>query len=313
MNDYSLLEKLCAIHAPSGSEYTMAEFIYNYIELHKHTWKTIPKIYKDDEFQDAIVLVFGSPRTALYAHVDTVGYTVGYNSEIIPIGSPQPTSNTILVGKDALGDIACKIVFPVEHDERLHDEKLRYSYSRDIARGTTLTFKPSFVEDETYIYSPFIDNRAGVWVALKVAEQITDGAIVFSTYEEHKGGSVQFIQRFLYETYKVRQALISDITWVTNGVHFGKGCAVSLRDSYIPRKLYLQKVLAILQQARLPHQLEVEQTGGSDGSYLQQSPYPIDWCFVGAPQESSHSPLEKINKEDLESMRAAHTALMKNL
>ena len=31
------------------------------------------------------------------------------------------------------------------------------------------------------------------------------------------------------------QALISDITWVTEGVTHGKGCAISLRDSGVPR------------------------------------------------------------------------------
>ena len=38
------------------------------------------------------------------------------------------------------------------------------------------------------------------------------------------------------------QALISDITWVTHGVEHGKGCAILLRDSGIPRKSFINKV-----------------------------------------------------------------------
>ena len=60
-----------------------------------------------------------------------------------------------------------------------------------------------------------MDNRLGVWNSLKVAENLTNGIIVFSCWEETGGGSVGYLAKYIYEKYNVRQALISDITWVT--------------------------------------------------------------------------------------------------
>jgi putative aminopeptidase FrvX len=60
-------------------------------------------------------------------------------------------------------------------------------------------------------------------------------------------------------------------------------------------------------------QLEVENAGGSDGNELQKQPYPIDWCFIGAPEDMVHSPDEKVHKSDIDSMIKAYQVLMKEL
>lgn len=318
MSTFSLLQELCSIHAPSGNEGAMSAFILEYVQKQSFTWKRKPRVYAGIGFQDAIVLVFGSPRTAVFAHIDSVGFTVGYNKELIPIGSPKADEGTQLVGHDSLGDICCSLQYTVHEcindDGTKSEERVcEYMFSRDIERGTTLTYKPKFVEDEQYISATYIDNRAGVWSALQLAETLEDGIIVFSTYEEHRGGSVAFLQRFLYKKYHIYQALISDITWVTKGISFGNGCVISLRDSYIPRKAYTQRIVDIVRRSQLPFQCEVESSGGSDGGYLQQSPYAVDWCFVGAPQTGAHTPNEKIYKEDLLSMVQIYKILLKEL
>jgi di/tripeptidase len=46
---------------------------------------------------------------------------------------------------------------------------------------------------------------------------------------------------------------------------------------------------------------------------LQKQPYPIDWCFVGAPEENVHSPDEKVNKEDIQSMLEMYKYLVDKL
>ena len=91
-----------------------------------------------------------------------------------------------------------------------------------------------------------MDNRLGVWNALEVAKTLKNGIIVFSSWEEHGGGSVGYLGKFIYEYYNVKQALISDITWITEGVKHGNGCAISLRDSGIPRKSYVEKIISIV-------------------------------------------------------------------
>jgi putative aminopeptidase FrvX len=117
----------------------------------------------------------------------------------------------------------------------------------------------------------------------------------------------------MYEMYHVKQALISDITWVTDGVLAGSGCVISLRDRDIPRRSYVNRIMQLLNQNQLAFQLEVESSGGSDGNIIHRTPYPIDWCFIGAPELNVHSPTERVHKSDIQSMIEIYHVLMKEL
>ena len=300
-----LLKKLCSIHAPSGEENNISEFIIKYVNSNMQNWKVKPKIYSGDGFQDCIILSFGKPKTAIYAHMDSIGFTVKYNNEIIKIGGPVIKNGIELVGSDSKGKIEGKII--------KKDEKIFIDFKRVIDRGTSLTFKMNFKEDNDYIQSCYLDNRLGVWNALKVAENLEDGIIVFSCWEEHAGGSVGFLTNFIHTKYNINKALISDITWVTEGVKVGEGVAISLRDSGIPRRKYINKIVKLAKESNINFQLEVESSGGSDGNEIQKSPYPIDWCFIGAPEQNVHSPKEKVHKNDIQAMVDIYKYLMENL
>ena len=300
-----LLKKLCSIHSPSGEENRISEFIIDYVKSNMHDWKVKPKIFSGDGFQDCIILSFGTPRTAIYAHMDSIGFTVKYNNEIIKIGGPVVEEGIELVGTDSKGNIEGKII--------KKDDKTYLDFKREIDRGTSLTFKMNFKETDNYIQSCYLDNRLGVWNALKVAENLEDGIIVFSCWEEHGGGSVGFLTNFIHSKYNINKALISDITWVTEGVKAGKGVVISLRDSGIPRRSFVNKIISLAKSHNIHYQLEVESSGGSDGNEIQKSPFPVDWCFIGAPEQNVHSPKEKVHKKDMKSMLQIYSMLMKEL
>jgi len=259
-----------------------------------------------EEFQDCLILKFGKPRTAIFAHMDSVGFTVRYFNQLISIGSPDADAGTILVGADAYGAIECEL----EYDRENH---AFYKFGRSIERGTTLTYKVNFQETEDFIQTPYLDNRLGIYNALKVAETLKDGVIVFSCWEEHGGGSVPYLAKYIYKKWNVRQALISDITWVSDGVDHGKGVAISLRDRNIPRRTFVDKIISIAQKSKIDYQLEVEGSGSSDGGELQRGSLPFDWCFVGAPEHGAHTPSEKVHKKDIESMIRLYKVLMEEL
>jgi putative aminopeptidase FrvX len=301
-----LLKKMCQIHAPSGNEAAMTSFLLDYINKHKKNWKTKPVIFSGEDFQDCIVLVFGKPRTAIFAHLDSIGFTVRYGKQLVKIGGPRTVTGMKLIGKDSKGAIDCTL----QVDK---DNSLSYKFKRDIDRGTELVFKPEWRETKEYVQCCYMDNRLGVWNALKVAETLRDGIIVFSCWEEHNGGSVSYLQKFIHKKYGVIQALISDITWITEGVTHGKGVAISMRDSLIPRRSYLERIIAIAKKSKIPFQLEVEGAGGSDAKELQMSENPWDWCFVGAPEDHVHTPDEKVHKKDIQSMVDMYNVLMEEL
>lgn len=302
----NLLKQLCAIHGPSGEEYRVKDFLLKYIQKQKTNWASKPQIIHGDDFQDCIVLRFGKPRTAIFAHMDTIGFTVRYHNQLLPVGSPDAEMGTKLVGEDSLGPIECEL----EYDKENH---AFYKFARQIERGTSLTYKSNFRESKTFVQSPYLDDRLGVFTALKVAEKLRDGVIVFSCWEEHGGGSVPYLARYINENWNVRQALVADITWVSDGIDPGKGVVISLRDRNIPRKPFVNRVIEIARKRKVKHQLEVEGLGSSDGRELQLSPYPFDWCFVGAPQQSPHTPDEKVHKDDIRSMLDLYGWLMKDL
>lgn len=301
-----LLQHLCAIHAPSGEEAVMKNFLLAYIEKNKKTWTVQPEVYHGDDFQDCLILKFGNPRTAIFAHMDSVGFMVRYGSQLLPIGSPDAEPGTILVGEDSLGPIECIL----EYDQ---DNHALCNFARPIDRGTTLTYKPDFHQNKQAIKSPYLDNRLGVYAALQIAQTLRHGVIVFSCWEEHGGGSVPYLAKFIFEKWAVRQALIADITWVTDGVHPGKGVVISMRDRNVPRRSYIDRIIAIAKKRKINFQLEVEGMGSSDGRELQTSAYPFDWCFVGAPQEHPHTPHESVDKRDITSMIDLYGWLMKDL
>lgn len=306
-----LLKEMCSIHAPSGNEVGMTKFLLNYIKKNQKDWKVKPEVFSGEGFQDCIVLVFGKPRTAIFAHIDSIGFTVRYGKELVKIGGPRTVNGFDLVGEDNNGKVEVKL--KLKKDKKTKETKLEYGYKRDLDRGTELTFKPNWRETDEYVQCCYMDNRLGVWNALKVAETLKDGVICFSCWEEQGGGSVSYLQKFIHEKYNVKQAVICDITWVTKGVPHGKGVAISRRDSLIPRKSYVDRIIAIAEKSKIKFQLEVESSGGSDAKELQMSENPWDWCFVGAPEDNVHTPDEKVFKNDIDEMVKLYKVLMEKL
>ncbi len=301
-----LLQTLCSLFGPSGNERAVRDFLINYVKKNSSKWSTKPELHYGIDLQDCLILKFGNPTTAIFSHMDSHGFTVRYENQLVPIGGPDTKSGTPLVGEDNLGTIECELII----DENNHS---RYKFGRPIQTGTNLVYKAYWRESETTVQCCYMDNRLGLYSMLKLAETLDNGIIVFSCWEEHGGGSVPFLIKYIYEKWNIRQALVADITWVTEGVRPGDGVVISMRDRNIPRQVFVRKIIDIAEKSGISYQIEVESEGSSDGRELQHSPYPIDWCFIGAPEEYVHSPNEKVHKSDIADMTALYSVLMKTL
>jgi putative aminopeptidase FrvX len=301
-----LLRDLIQVQSPSGEESAMKSFILDYVKSASKKWKVNPRVVEGDDFQDCIILVFGKPHVAAFAHMDTTGFTVRYQDQLVPVGGPEIEGGEKLVGEDDLGTIECDLFID-------DDDHARYTFGRAIQTGTSLVFKSDFHESNTSIQAPYLDNRIGIYNLLKIAETLEHGVLVFSCWEEHGGGSVPYLVKYLFEHFRIRKMLVSDVTWVTEGVKYGEGVVVSYRDRSIPRKSFIRQIIQIAAYHKINYQTEVEGHGSSDGREIQASPYPIDWCFIGAPVENIHTNKEVISKADLEAMIILYEILMRTL
>ena len=101
-SEYELLKTLCSVHAPSSDESRMTKFLVEYIEKNRFSWRHKPHLIYGEDFQDCVMMVWGTPpRTAMIAHIDSVGYMVGYDKQLVPVGSPRCDDGTDLVGYQA--------------------------------------------------------------------------------------------------------------------------------------------------------------------------------------------------------------------
>ena len=304
--DIQVLKILLSVHSPSGEEYRMKQCLIELIQGEIPSWSNQPSELKTAGMGDAFYLVFGDPRTIVFAHMDTTGFMSRYQNQLIPIGGPEVENDYKLTGQDHAGYIECLLKI----DKEGH---LFHDFPRAIARGATLIFRPDLRITKEYVMSPYLDNRLGILNALKVCETLKDGIVAFSCYEEIGGGSVSVLLEDIMAKYAIRQALISDITWITEGVRHGDGVVISIRDQNIPRRPFINKIIDLTLKSGIPFQLEVEAGGASDGREVHHSRFQIDWCFIGAPENNVHSPNETVHLEDFKAMTDLYRFLMKNL
>ena len=99
----NLLKELCEIRSTSGDEEKIKNYLINYINTNKKKWKTQPILHYGNNFQDNIIMVFGTPKAAIFSHIDSIGFTVRYNNEIIKIGGPICDEGIELCGEDSNG------------------------------------------------------------------------------------------------------------------------------------------------------------------------------------------------------------------
>jgi putative aminopeptidase FrvX len=302
--NYSLLEKLCSIPGASGNEKELKEFILHYVNTGLNGFRSKPHIL-NDYMQDCFGLAFGTPDLAIFAHIDTTGFMVRYENQLVPVGSPDFSKDDKLVGIDSLGEIECGL-------KSDHHHRLFHDFGRAIDRGTYLTYKPDFQLGKNKISSPYLDNRLGVWLALQLAAEIDNVLIFFTTWEEHGGGSVAFLTKLMFEKYKVRKALIADVTWVTDGIHPGQGVVISIKDRHIPRRSFVNRIIEVAHENNINYQLEVENDGSSDGGEIQKLPFPVDWCFIGPPVMNVHSSHETVSKKDIQDTISLYSTLIHN-
>jgi putative aminopeptidase FrvX len=300
-DNYSLdlLWELLKQDSPAGDEGPLADWMEGWLAREAPAAAV-------ERLGDSLIVTRGrTPAVAVFAHLDTTGWTLGYDKRLIRIGGPdgrpgdlirpvrQPdTGNTLARRKDGSWKVNSKT-------SARPGSRWVYAAVPEVS-GSTIT-------------APYLDNRVGVWAALQALIRCPEIAVAFTVQEEMGSQGAQIAARRLYETHGITQALVADLTWDTKHIKRRRGVAVSLRDSSLPRQRYLDRVLALAEESSLPFQREVESSGGSDGAGISRSGVPMDWVFIGAPEKSPHTAHEQAHAADLQGMAAMLVHLVNSL
>lgn len=285
-----LLWDLLAQDSPSGDEGPLADWLAGWLA------QELPEA-RVERLGDSLLVLRGQrPAVALFAHLDTTGWTLGYGKRLIKIGGPAGEAGDP-IRPAGMPDAGNRL-------SRCKDGSWKVRGKTNALPGSRWVYAAAPQEKDGEITAPYLDNRAGVWAALHILRQCPNVVVAFTSYEETRGVGALLCARRLFEAHGITQALIADLTWHTKDIKCGKGVAVSLRDSCLPRQRYLERILALVETCGLPFQREIESSGGSDGASLDRSGVPMDWVFVGAPERDAHTVRERVNVGDLQGMAA---------
>ena len=289
MLDIELLLKLLSIEATPGDEDRMAAWLVDFIPGYAPEATLLQRI------GNTVLAQCGQPRTAVFAHLDTVGFTQGYDNRLIPAGSPQATPGVRLRSTQPQGVLRGQVAAGTSRRGPLFVDGTGFAGARWVYDTT-----PQL--GETYLRAAYLDNRMGVLTALQLLREKKNVLVAFTAAEEVSGRGALEAAHWICAHTPIRQALIADVTWATAHVVQGKGPAVSMRDAYLPRKVFFDRVAGLAQKSGLPFQIEIEEEGSSDGGALERSGLEMDWLFVGAPETGYHSAVETLRREDAENM-----------
>jgi len=301
----ALLLELLTLPGASGDEGHVAAFLEGYIG------ESVPGAQMR-RVQDNLLVIRGAPKTAIFAHTDTIGFTLGYDNRLLPLGSPHPADRDSL-RCTAPATLSGRIRLPREggRPNRKRGDKAGAGGPR-LARveggeaepGTRWIYAapPEVNEKKGTITSPYLDNRAGVWAAVRALTRCENVAVAFTTGEEQSGHGARVCADLLHREHGITQALIADITWDTEDTPIGEGVVVSMRDAFSPRQSFLDLVLSLARDSGIPHQRELQDAGSSDGGHILRSGVPMDWVFIGAPEKRPHTAREQASLADLAAM-----------
>ncbi len=288
--EYSLdlLWDLMAQDSPAGDEGPLADWLQGWLA------REVPDAAVEC-LGDSLVVTRGKqPSVAVFAHLDTTGWTLGYGKQLLRIGGPagKPGDAVRPVRRPDTGGVLA----------RRKDGGWNVSGKTDAAPGSRFVYAAVPKIKDHQITAPYLDNRAGLWAALSALRACPNIALALSVQEETGSLGAQITARHLYEAHGITQALVADLTWHTKHIKCGHGVAVSLRDSSLPRQSYLNRVLALAEASGIPFQREIESGGGSDGAGIERSGVPLNWVFIGAPEKAPHTSRERVQISDLQGM-----------
>lgn len=316
MMDLKQLKLLTQAAGPSGNE----ENIKNVIE-------ELASPFADEIYTDAlgnlIVHKKGSgPRLMFDAHMDEIGLIVTFIEEsglirFSNLGGIGPMTSLCQRVRFLNGTpgFVCRELNG-EDTFKLSDmyvdigAKTKKEAEEKVSVGDVAVFEGKFEEANDRLISKAMDDRAGVFALLETLKNVknspNDLYFVFTVAEElglrgAKAASFSVNPDF---------AIAVDVTKTGDmpgkekmAVSLGGGAAIKIKDSSVLCHPYMKdKMRAVCEREKISYQLEVLISGGTDAGAISVSNGGVPTGAVSIPTRYIHTPMEMIDKNDLEAV-----------
>lgn len=311
-----LLKKIVTVYGPSSREHLIREVISDEIKEHV-----------DELFTDALGNLIAhkkgpGKKVMISAHMDQIGLIV---TDIDKDGflrfgniggiSPAVTfSQRVIFENGMVGAIFSE---PIDDLSKLKLEdmyidigsKSKEEAEKVVSIGDICVYHPEFSENANVVFTPYLDDRVGCFVAVEALKSIqkseNDLYFVFSVQEEVGLRSAKTAAYGVDPDF----GIAVDVT--INGdtpkakrfaVGLHKGAAIKVKDnSVISHPIVRERLVHLAKEKGIPYQMEVLEFGGTDSGAIHMNKTGVPSGVISIPTRYVHSTIEMASKEDITS------------
>ncbi|MDR1408734.1 MAG: M42 family peptidase [Oscillospiraceae bacterium] len=329
------LKNLCALSGVSGHEDTVREAIRAVLAQ-----ANIP--VQTDNLGNLLVrrAKAGTPKIALFAHMDEVGFLVRYITaegflRVAPVGGVEASvamGTRVAVGKGFIpGVFGAKPVHLLSADEKGKLPSIDSLYvdigaqsRRDAEKytqlGNAVTFERRYTVTNGGILSPALDDRAGCAVLLDLLLNTDLPIDAAFTVQEEVGTRGAQTAAYALEpdiALVLEATTAADLPGAADGkkvCEMGKGAAISFMDN---RTIYEKKLfglaLHVAREKGISAQVKSMVAGGNDAAVIHKSRAGVRTLAISVPCRYLHSPCGVMAQSDLFAVRDLAAVLVEEL
>lgn len=309
-----LLKKLAKEFGPSGSEEKIRDLIKSEIQSYVDNFEV-------DALGNLIAHKKGKGKKIMIStHMDQIGLIVtdidkeGF-LRFGNVGGISPAvsfSQRVIFKNGTVGGVYSE---PVEDSSKLELSKMyidigaknKEDAEKFVNVGDMCIYYSEFSENENVVFTPYLDDRVGCFIAIEALKKIKDNEndlyFVFTVQEEVglRGAKTA--------AYSIDPDLGIAIDVTTHGdtpkaklfaVGLHKGAAIKVKDnSVITHPLVRDRLKSIAKEKNIPYQLEVLEFGGTDTGAIHVSKTGVPSGAISIPTRYVHSTIEMASKEDI--------------
>ena len=312
--NFDLLKNLVGVYGPASNEDLTRDYITNEI-----------KDFVDEMEVDALGNLIArkkgnGKKVMISAHMDQIGLMV------IDIDEKGFLRFTNVGGISPMVSLSQKVVFengtigiiyaePVEDISKLKLENMyidigafsKEEAEKKISIGDICIYKSDYVENENVVFTPYLDDRVGCFVAIEALKSIknptNDLYFVFSVQEEVglRGAKTA--------AYKINPDIGIALDVTSHGdtpkakrfaIGLNKGAAIKVKDNSIICHPKIKNLLVDLAKENdIPYQMEVLEFGGTDSGVIHVNREGVPSGVISIPTRYVHSTVEMASKNDI--------------